>query len=145
MGFRLPSRGRGRIRTSGGRAFALLVAVCSSLVPACDKGSETPPDGGPPDDGGVLACTVEAPTVCPDPPPRYADVAPVFQARCVPCHYGAPGGPWPLLQYSHVADWYDTVRAFVLDCSMPPPDGGISMTDSEREAILTWILCGLPE
>lgn len=110
-----------------------------ALAGACEKGPQTP------EDAGLAACTVEAPTACPDPPPRYPDVAPIFQARCAPCHYGAPGGPWPLLQYTHIADWYDTVRAFVLDCSMPPPDGGVSMTNAEREAILTWILCGLPE
>jgi hypothetical protein len=122
-------------------AIAVLAAAVANFGLACDKGVVTPADGGV----DVAACTVEAPTVCPDPPPRYADVAPLFQSRCVPCHYGAPGGPWPLLQYQHIADWSDIVRGMVLDCSMPPPDGGVTMTNGEREAILTWILCGLPE
>ena len=61
------------------------------------------------------------------------------------CHNGMIGGPWPLMQYSHVADWFDVVRAMLLDCSMPPPDAGVTMPDEERVAILTWLLCGYPE
>ena len=37
------------------------------------------------------------------------------------------------------------VRAMLLDCSMPPPDAGVTMPDEERVAILTWLLCGYPE
>ncbi len=54
-------------------------------------------------------------------------------------------GGTSLLQYSHVADWNDVVRAMLLDCSMPPPDAGVPMPDEERTAILTWLLCGFPE
>ena len=96
-------------------------------------------------DAGALVCTVEAPTACPDPAPHYPDIQPIIQRTCVPCHNGMVGGPWPLLQYSHVADWQDVIRAFVLDCSMPPPDAGVPMSDEERTAILTWILCGFQE
>ena len=67
-------------------------------------------------------CTVTAPTECPDPAPRYADVAPIIGKYCAsPCHYGAPAGPWPLTDYDHVADWQDIVRDQVLTCAMPPP------------------------
>jgi len=118
-----------------------MAAVCLVLGGACS--SSTLP-GSSSNDGGALVCTVQAPTVCPDPAPHWADVAPIFQSRCVECHNGMVGGPWPLMQYQHVADWQDLVRAHVLSCTMPPPDAGVPMTDEERTAILTWILCGFP-
>lgn len=95
--------------------------------------------------GSVPVCTVQAPTACPDPPLRFTDVAPTIMGRCVPCHYGAADGPWPLVTYANVADWQDVVRATLVDCSMPPLDAGVSMTEAERVAVLTWILCGAPE
>ena len=94
----------------------------------------------------VVACSVRAPTECPDPAPRYADVSPIFTARCITCHNGVPNGPWPLIGYDHVADWQDTIRDELLRCSMPPPDAGASavLPDDERMAILVWLRCGLP-
>ena len=114
---------------------SLLIGVCLLAGGGCSSDSNR---------GGALVCTVQAPTVCPDPAPHWADVAPIFQNRCVECHNGMVGGPWPLMQYQHVADWQDLVRAHVLSCTMPPPDAGVPMTDEERTAILTWILCGFP-
>ena len=94
---------------------------------------------------GPASCS-RAPTECPDPPPHYPDVAPIFAARCAECHYGAVDGPWPLLDYDHVASWQDTIRDDMLDCSMPPPDlTTAEMPDDERLAILTWIRCGFLE
>jgi hypothetical protein len=91
-----------------------------------------------------IVCSVRAPTSCPDPAPRYADVAAVIALRCESCHSPRWHGPWPLDRYEHVADWQDTVRANMLDCSMPPPDAGIAMADAERMVILNWLRCGLP-
>src|SRR5262249_48771072 len=136
-------------------ARARIVFLVGSLVGAgacrpseegsSDHDAGTSPDAALSDDAGAFACTVQAPTVCPDPPPRYAGVQPIFQRACVPCHQGLPGGNWPLLQYSHVADWADVIRTNLLDCSMPPPDAGVPMSNEERVAILTWILCGYAE
>jgi hypothetical protein len=93
----------------------------------------------------TVPCTVRAPTACPEPPPRYADVLPIFEQRCIICHSGAPNGPWPLDGYEHIADWQDNIRSDMLDCSMPPFDAGVPITLEERMAILTWIRCGLPK
>jgi hypothetical protein len=125
----------------------LLETACGGAAPAppvnpVDGGTGLP-DGGTPGEE-PSACSVPAPTACPDPAPRYADVAPIFERRCVICHAGAPGGPWSLADYGHVADWQDTIRANLRDCSMPPPDAGVPMMLEERVAILTWIRCGLP-
>lgn len=91
-------------------------------------------------------CNVQAPTACLDPAPKWAqDIEPIVEQRCVVCHYGAVGGPWPLDSYGHVSDWQSEIRGVILDCSMPPPDEDIHMTNAERMQILNWIRCGLPQ
>jgi hypothetical protein len=120
-------------------ALALLTGACR------ERPAGETPDGGSMD-GSALVCTVQPPTVCPDPMPRWADVSSIFQQRCAICHnMTVVGAQWPLMQYQHVADWADLVRAMLVDCSMPPPDSGVRITDEERLRILTWILCGFPE
>lgn len=96
-------------------------------------------------DSTPVLCTTTAPTACPSPAPTYvADIEPIMQSRCVGCHYGEIGGPWPLTSYGHVTDWRDTIRAAMLDCSMPPPEEEVAMPLSERQRILEWIRCGMP-
>lgn len=106
------------------------------------------PDAPPVDtdaDGGASACNAVPVTSCPTPAPRYGDVAPIISARCVGCHHGMmKGGPWPLTDYHHVADWADVVRADLLACAMPPPDAA-PLPDGERQLLLTWLRCGAPE
>jgi uncharacterized membrane protein len=113
--------------------FGLLVLA------ACDSAEPTDP-GMPPQ-----VCEVVAPTECPDPAPRYADVAPIFEQRCASCHNDVAGSPWPLDTYDHVADWAPFVRDELVRCSMPPPDSGVTITPEERDLILVWIRCGYPE
>ena len=89
-------------------------------------------------------CNVVLPTECPSPSPVYTDVQPIFAERCVACHSGAPGGPWPLTTYGHVATWRDTIRAALATCEMPPVDSGLTLSPEESSLILTWIRCGMP-
>jgi hypothetical protein len=120
----------------------VLVLACGAAIACSERTSSVDPiDGGDED----FSCPVTAPTACPDPPLHYPDVAPIFTRRCVSCHYGAVNGPWPLLQYSHAADWNDVIRDMLFACEMPPPESGVMMTAAERVAILTWVLCGFPE
>ena len=133
-----------------GPQLLLVVGLVAASSSACeDKPAPWTPhiDGGATIDAEPFVCTVTPPTVCPEPPPRYPDVAPIFEERCVPCHFGAPGGPWPLRQYQQAADWFDLIRDHMITCTMPPVEylPALPMTNDERIAILTWILCGLPE
>lgn len=109
---------------------------------ACTPGDHT--DAGPEKHLPPVVCDVEAPTECPDPPVRYSDIEPIVEQRCVVCHDGVPP-EWPLTSYRHVADWNVEIRTEMLRCTMPPRDSDVRMTTEERESILTWILCGLPE
>lgn len=88
------------------------------------------------------ACRVTSPTECPTPAVTYSDVSPIFDRHCANCHTGIGDAPWPLQNYEDVTDWKELVRAYVLDCTMPPPDSGSTITDAEREKILAWVRCG---
>lgn len=128
-------------------AFCLMLAACDESEPgAHDGGALDSPDSMVAGDAGapLPPCSVMAPTTCPMPSPRYGDVAPIIASRCSGCHGKVWMGPWPLDNYEHVADWADTIRANLVDCTMPPADAGVPMTNTERMEILNWIRCGHP-
>jgi hypothetical protein len=105
-----------------------------------DGGNHSEHDAG--SEPAPMPCDVVAPTECEQPAPTYADVEPIFQQRCVVCHAGMPGGPWPLTSYPHVASWFMEIRAVMSTCAMPPRDSGMTMPTAERELILAWLRCG---
>lgn len=110
-------------------------------VPGPDAPDTAAPDAPP----SPPPCRVEPVTACPDPAPTYVDtIAPIFAQHCTTCHGNPATGNWPLDTWEHVADWRDSIRASMLDCSMPPTDSVHAMVDAERVAILAWIRCGMP-
>lgn len=88
------------------------------------------------------ACSVTAPSECPSPAVTFKDVEPIFTTTCASCHTGIGEAPWALKDYQDVADWQELVRADILDCSMPPPDSGVHISNEERLRILNWVRCG---
>jgi hypothetical protein len=74
----------------------------------------------------------------------YSDVKPIFDGTCTSagCHTGIGDAPWSLKDYQDVADWQELVRADILDCSMPPPESNLRITNEDRMKILTWVRCG---
>src|SRR5438445_12053253 len=100
--------------TVGGAVMALLGAhlafgcgsssmVDPSLEQRLEAGSD--PDGGSDPTDAVMsaACSVQEPTMCPDPPPHYADVAPIFEERCNTCHPDQSHRPCTLTDYQKIA------------------------------------------
>lgn len=126
--------------TLGGVTDQATMAFCISEPAAEHDAGVAPEDAGLHDAGAPVVCNVTAPTDCPT-PVRYVDVEPIFMARCWSCHDGR-GDQWALTSYDHAADWFDTIRSQMLACTMPPPDSGLTMLDSEREQLLMWIRCG---
>ena len=140
--------------------------LATVVVLGCGDSTSSEPDGGSPTTGtggsagggpadapvdtGATTCPVPAPTACPSPPVRFPAVEPILQQRCQTCHDGKhteDGGPnglpvWALVEFSHIVDWQDLIRADLMDCSMPPADAGPSLTVEERTALLTWVRCG---
>ncbi len=148
-GARAVAPARASLRAMGIHRSLLL---CAGLLAACDDATGSTADGAPADAAPADAAPpadacvpVAAPTACPDPPVTYADVQPIVEARCLGCHWGQEGGPWPLTSYTHVADWQDFIRASLLDCTMPPRDSGVGMTATEKTTMLEWVRCGAPE
>lgn len=150
--------------TKSARARALGLAALAALAVAtagCSSGSSGSPDGGTATsyaavlgyDGGPIdlatwgetTCAAPAPTACAAPTVRWADVEPIFEQSCTPCHSGAAGGPWPLSQWVDVAAWADSITPDLTNCTMPPLDGGVPMTSGERTAVLGWLACDAPE
>ncbi|HYP91478.1 MAG TPA: hypothetical protein VEQ59_25095 [Polyangiaceae bacterium] len=122
------------------RFSCTLIVMWSAL--GCGEGGEHGSSSKP------LTCDAQRVTQCPDgDSPVYADVQPIFEQTCASaaCHSGFEGGPWPLDNYSHVADWQDVIRDELLTCAMPPPDSGVSLAYDQRQRILTWIRCGYRE
>ena len=115
-------------------ALAFASACSSASAPAEESGSAATP----------LTCDVTLPTACPEPRVGYADVAPIFEQRCVGCHSGDPRGPWPFTSYEHAASWANEIRAQMSKCTMPPVDAGVAMPTEEREKLLLWVRCGAP-
>jgi hypothetical protein len=106
------------------------------------SGAPEPSGGSAGADTAPRVCAVTAPTACEDAALVYADVAPVFEARCVSCHNGT-GGHWPLTTYGHVATWRDTIRAALITCEMPPVESNLDIPTEESELVLAWIRCGM--
>ena len=94
----------------------------------------------------VVACPPPLSTVCPTPPPSYAnDIVPILDARCNGCHDPAiPDGPWPLHDYQDVIDWKGVVVDSLLNCTMPPADGPTTLPEVERQRLFAWVACDTP-
>lgn len=89
------------------------------------------------------ACPNDTPATCPVPVPSYAtDVAPMLQSRCGTCHTPAGVEPGRLFQtWTQVSAQRADILSQIHTCRMPPV-GQPTLTDSERQAVLGWIVCG---
>jgi hypothetical protein len=143
-----------------------IVSVCVALA-GCTSSDALPfveeEDSGPPGDADLAACVADGPigvarpgcpidlppdTDCPTASPFYADVAPIFAARCSVCHHA--GG----LETKYIFDTYaqvhdnTAIRTRILTqiyaCRMPPSCAP-NLSAEERSTMLKWLVCGGPE
>jgi len=132
-----------------GQADAVDASDDQTAVDAGTGAEDKDRDAGSGADATVVAfvCDVQNVTSCPTPPVKYGDVKPIFDRHCNTCHSSQWTGPWPLTEYEDVSDWQDDIRTDVLNCSMPMADGGVpvTITNEERQKILSFIVCGLPQ
>jgi hypothetical protein len=117
-----------------------------AFAAACGDSSAPEPSAAAVEDAIHASCTPDAPAVCTMPSARYAEVAPIFQKSCDPCHEDdAADGQWPLTQYDDVYPWASLVRQDLCSNAMPPADGGVPIAAADRLALLAWIQCGAPQ
>lgn len=82
---------------------------------------------------------------CPASAPSYQTViAPILAQRCQGCHY--PQNPFSsvvLSDYERVFAARRTALTLVYGCRMPPAEG-TPLSADERQALLSWLVCGAP-
>jgi hypothetical protein len=91
-------------------------------------------------------CPRDEPMSCPTPSPSYAaDVAPLIETYCSPCHN--PQGSAFNIQLSTYTALYD-LRSEALDqiydCNMPMLPA-LQPTTADRVTLLAWFVCGAPD
>jgi cytochrome c5 len=91
----------------------------------------------------ALSCeAVDASATCQTDGEAFDAILPILQKSCIPCHsVSAPDAAWPLTTYHDVEAWSGVVEGDILNCTMPPVDGGYSITDTERLALVNWMIC----
>jgi len=114
-----------------------LVVVLLALLVGCSRTADST--------SGAGACTRADPT-CPAIVPSYAnEIAPIFTAACVPCHYaGNPYAQSNLVDYANVHRVYGSALGQVESCLMPPASVQ-QLSEAERTAVLAWLACGAPD
>jgi hypothetical protein len=143
-----------------------ILTICVLALVGCASNQALPlvEDGGAVSgDADLAACVADGPigmqrpgcpsdlppdTDCATESPFYADVAPVFAARCSVCHHA--GG----LETKYIFDTYaqvhdnTAIRTRILTqiyaCRMPPPCAP-DLSADERRTMLKWLVCGAPE
>jgi hypothetical protein len=92
------------------------------------------------------SCPTDMPT-CPSPAPSFvAEVNPIIQSTCVPCH--GPGGVEATRPYVTYEDMktngpFVTMYSQVLGCLMPQAPQ--QLTAAQRQRLLEWFACGEPD
>lgn len=122
---------------------AMAVAGWASL--ACY--SQPANDGSSGDaDASVPGCPNDLPADCPASPPSYrADIAPLIEARCLPCHGPdhSPDTKYDFSTYDSVYAHRTDVLTQVYSCKMPLADAA-APTAIERQELLAWLVCHAP-
>ncbi|PCJ83427.1 MAG: hypothetical protein COA57_11375 [Flavobacteriales bacterium] len=81
----------------------------------------------------------------------YKDVAPIFYARCTPCHHPGGGTPFSMMSYNETLPWATAIETALQNGTMPPwsPDTTYSrflhertITAPEKSDLISWITNG---
>jgi uncharacterized membrane protein len=112
------------------------------LVLSCSQAS-------PPDDAPAAGCPGDLPSEadCAGHTPSYAkEVAPVVASRCLDCHFeGNALSGTAFETQAEVSSWRSTMLSRVSRCEMPPSDRAQPLTQSERDLLLRYLVCGAPD
>jgi hypothetical protein len=50
-----------------------------------------------------------------------------------------------LTDYPHIRDWQLQILQDIEGCTMPPLDGGTTLSADERQTVLGWLVCKAPD
>jgi peroxiredoxin len=83
----------------------------------------------------------------------WGEVAPILSHRCVSCHRDGGIAPFSLQRATGAARWAGAIREAIVDRRMPPWHADLrygkfandpSLSDSERDSLLSWVKAGAP-
>ena len=76
-------------------------------------------------------------------PSYQADVVPILQRACIPCHSATGIAGYDESTYAKVYPQRSAILDQVNACLMPPA-GSPQLTTQERIALLGWLVCNAP-
>jgi hypothetical protein len=138
---------------TGPGTLALTAAACRAN-PGNDPNvpdDELPFAGVPAEAAPNAPCsaTLPPPSSCASVPSYASQIRPIIARSCVPmCHEGGgTSSDRNLTTYANVSNIGISILTPVINCTMPPADAGADaqITATEREEILQWLVCRLPD
>jgi len=114
------------------------VAAGLALLIGCSSQMASPDASGP-------QCPSDLPASCPATVPSYQnDIAPLVQRKCLTCHsVSGIESNRPLDSYANLFSERGAVLHQIYGCLMPPAVEP-QLDPSERQQILTWLVCESP-
>jgi hypothetical protein len=128
----------------------LLLTLLSTTAMGCGDDAHSGARDLAVSDGGVpdLApqCPSKLPSSCAMPMPSWdGGVEPIVTGTCVPCHSASGQAyDYPLDSYANVYKNRDAIKTQLTGCSMPPPNAA-TLSPSDRQTIVNWLVCGAPQ
>jgi hypothetical protein len=147
----------------GGRVARWLVVTCLSVcvgllcLDACMEGAPASPrldtdatssgDAGA-DSAVAVGCPEGGYPTCPSMVPSYsAQVRPIIDVWCAPCHFNGGSGTGKGDDFSTLEGFryhLDTELQQLVLCLMPPADAAV-LSPANRKALLEWLVCDGPD
>ncbi len=114
----------------------------ASLEASEDAGRASEPDAGSPEpDAAVVKSSTDL--------TYHADMLPLFEKHCVPCHEERGTGPFSIRHYPSVHSHRYAIRGATHTREMPPcgsaPISECGLTEDELASIADWVEGGAPE
>jgi hypothetical protein len=94
----------------------------------------------------ALSCANDLPTACPSTIPSWkTSVQPLIAQQCGSCHtQNGSDATRPFDTYAQVSREPGAMLDQIFACTMPPALDTV-LQPSERQTLLTWLVCGAPE
>jgi len=128
-------------RTNARTCAAACALGFAGLLRCASPGTQPAPASSP-----ACSATLPSDQACATSTPSYAaDVAPIVQADCLPCHF--TGNTYSSQVFETPKQLHDNrqlAETQLYRCQMPPADGG-TIDTMDRETLLAWLACGAPD
>lgn len=103
--------------------------------------------GGTSGSDGACPANLPSDADCSSTTPSYkTDIAPLVSARCLECHYEGNGlSGVSLTTQMELSATSSLALTKVYRCEMPPSDQAQPLSESERQLLMRYLVCGAPD